>query len=184
MTSPTSRTARPRSPRVPVVLAVAAAVGVAFAVGLAIANEAERDDDSTYAYTGELSSMNLPVIETPGTGSGSAEAGGVVVEESSWALGHVPIDIAVVPTWVLRNDSDDTVTLGDPHPEVRAGCCPGPITLSQRVLPPGGEARLDFELAMHAGMDGWHDIAVHVPVSTGGDATTLELDVTGDFGGS
>ena len=183
MASPSSRTPRRRRLRAPVLLAAAAAVGVAFAVGLAVANEAERDDSTAHAYTGEVSSMDLPVIETPGVGSGSAEAAGVVVEESSWALGHVPIDIAVVPTWVLRNDGDDTVTLGEPHPEVRAGCCPGPITLSHRILAPGEEARLEFELAMHAGMDGWHDIAVHVPISTGDDDMTLELDVTGDFGG-
>jgi hypothetical protein len=176
---PTSQRARPRTR----LIGSIAAIGVAVAVGVAVAAEVDRDDSSSHAYTGELSSMNLPVIETPGAGSGTAEAAGVVVDESSWALGNVPLDTAVVPTWVFRNEGIDTVTLGEPHPEVRAGCCPGPITLSHQILGPGEEATLDFELAMHAGMDGWHDIAVHVPITAAEDDTVIELEVTGDFGG-
>jgi hypothetical protein len=34
---------------------------------------------------------------------------------------------------------------------------------------------------MHAGMDGWHDIAVHVPVRAGQSEHVLQLAVTGDF---
>jgi hypothetical protein len=172
-------------PKAPVIASAAAviAIGIAVAVGFSVVAEADRDDRSSHVYTGELSSMNLPVIETPGAVSGRAEAAGVVVEGSSWALGDVPLDTAVVPRWVLRNEGTDTVILGEPHPEVRAGCCPGPITLSGHVLEPGEVATLDFELAMHVGMDGWHDLAVHVPITTADAGTTLELAVTGDFGG-
>lgn len=178
-TRPTPRRARRKA----ALIGSVAAVGLAIAIGFAVAAEVNKDDDSSHAYTGELSSMNLPIIETPGTGSGAAEAAGVVVSESSWALGHVPLDTAVVPTWVLRNDGTETVTLGEPHPEVREGCCPGPTTLSRQTLSPGEEATLGFELSMHAGMDGWHDIAVHVPVSAGDSDEAIELVVTGDFGG-
>jgi hypothetical protein len=42
-----------------------------------------------------------------------------------------------------------------------------------------------FELAMHPGMDGWHDIGVTVPVtSSDGRQGSLELGVTGDFTGA
>jgi hypothetical protein len=184
MPPPRRTTVRPRTPRLAAVGAAVAAVGLAFLVALSLAGGVDRDDRSTQAYTGELSSMNLPVIETPGAGSGTTRVAGIVVTGSSWALGNVALDTAVIPRWVLRNEGPDAVTFGEPYPLVRAGCCPGPITLSHRTLQPGDEAILAFELAMHAGMDGWHELAVHVPIITTGDErTTLEVDVTGHFGG-
>jgi hypothetical protein len=127
--------------------------------------------------------MGLPVIETPGSAAGSAHAGGIVVDAARWDLGTVPLDVAVRPTWTLRNTGHEAVTIGEPHPEVRAGCCPGPFAIDQTTISPGEEATLSFELAMHAGMDGWHDIAVHVPVLGGSGAEMLELEVTGEFRG-
>lgn len=181
-THPRPRRVRSKAPIVASV-SVLLAVAVAVVVGFSVAAESDPDNGSNPAYTGELSSMNLPIIETPGAGSGTTEAAGVVVDDSSWSLGEVPLDTAVIPTWVLRNDGTEDVTLGEPHPEVRAGCCPGPLTLSHRTLEPGEEVTLDFELAMHSGMDGWHDIAVHVPVVAAEGETTIELEVTGDFRG-
>jgi hypothetical protein len=40
---------------------------------------------------------------------------------------------------------------------------------------------LTFELAMHEGMDGWHDMGLYVPVRTANGDQWLELNVTGDF---
>ena len=105
----------------------------------------------------------------------------IVVDHGTWELGTVPLNTAVRPEWLLRNTGDEAVVIGEPRPEVRQGCCPGPIALSSRTIPPGGEATLAFELSMHPGMDGWHDIAIHVPVSAGSDDQVLTLDVTGDF---
>ena len=34
---------------------------------------------------------------------------------------------------------------------------------------------------MHPGMDGWRDIAIHVPLTSGADENVLTLEVTGDF---
>jgi hypothetical protein len=53
------------------------------------------------------------------------------------------------------------------------------------VLRPGRSLNITFELSMHPGMDGWHDMGVYVPVtSRSGDQQTLELGVTGDFTGT
>lgn len=92
---------------------------------------------------------------------------------------------AVRPSWVLRNTGTGAVTIGEPTAEVREGCCPGPFTLSgPATLAPGDTTTLSFELSLHPGMDGRHDIAVQVPVRSGdGSMKTLDLGMTGDFRG-
>ena len=187
------RTAAPRRRRrrsfvTPVTVAAAATV-VALAVALAIA--VSRDPSTTgtpatgaAARTGERNAMGMPVIETTGTASGTASAGPVQVADANWALGRVPLNTAVRPHWVLRNTGAEPVRIGQPTAQVRQGCCPGPFTVGADVIPPGGSTTLSFELSMHPGMDGWHDIAVHVPVAAGAAGAAqdhLTLGVTGDF---
>jgi hypothetical protein len=131
--------------------------------------------------TGEVSAMGVPVYETPGYASGSAEAGGITVQGSDWAMGQVPLDIAVRPFWTLTNTGRSPVRLGEPEAEIRAGCCPGPFTLGADTLAPGESTVLTFELAMSEGMDGWHDMGVYVPIEGTSGRELLELNVTGDF---
>jgi len=136
---------------------------------------------SALTPTGEVNAMGLPVYETPGYASGTAEAGGITVQGSDWAMGQVPLDIAVRPFWTLTNTGSDPVRLGEPEAQIRAGCCPGPFELGAHTLAPGESTVLTFELAMHEGMDGWHDMGVYVPVSGADGEQWLELSVTGDF---
>lgn len=177
MTPPTRSSLRSRGG--PIVAAGAALV-VAVALGVAIAGSA--GGDQAPRYTGELSAMGVPVVETPGTASGTTRSGTLEVVGARWELGDVPLDVAVRPTWVIRNTGDAPVTLGEPSSEVRSGCCPGPLALDEHVVAPGAEATLTFELAMHPGMEGWHDLAVHVPVDGAHGADVLTVDVTGEFG--
>lgn len=183
---PSTGRRRPSSrERWPLAAAVLAAlvVAVALAAGVtAPGRDAPLTAASPPPTTGETNAMGMPVIATPGAASGRAEAGGVVVTESDWNLGRVPLDVAVRPTWTLRNTGTATVTLGEPKAEIRTGCCPGPLELGHRSLAPGQSTTLTFELSMHAGMDGPHDLVVHVPVSPeGSPATHLSLGVVGDF---
>ena len=131
--------------------------------------------------TGETSEMGFPVVETPGYASGSASAGGVSVQGADWAMGQVPLNVAVRPFWTLTNTGAKPVTLGEPQAEVRAGCCPGPFVMERSELAPGESTTLTFELGMSAGMDGWHDMGVYVPVQGSGGSEVLALSVTGDF---
>jgi len=129
--------------------------------------------------TGEVTSMGVPFVQTPGSANGTAQFGPVQVVGSNYSLGQVPLDVAVLPTWTLTNTGDQPVELGEPVAQVREGCCPGPLKLGTTTLAPGASTQLTFELAMHPGMDGWHDMGVYVPVS--GQDGALELNVTGDF---
>lgn len=140
-----------------------------------------RATASRIVMTGAHNEMGMPIIRTTGTATGSTTAGGVYVEGATRALGRVPLDVAVRPTWTLRNLGTEPVTLGDVHTEVMAGCCPGAVTIAHRRIAPGGSTMLMFELSMHPGMDGWHDMALHVPVTTRTGSSTLTLEVTGDF---
>src|SRR3990170_1987928 len=138
-------------------------------------------DAVSLAPTGETNAMGLPVYETPGFASGSAQVGGITVQGADWAMGQVPLDIAVRPFWTLTNTGTAEVTLGEPEAQVREGCCPGPLVLGTSTLAPGESTVLTFELSMHEGMDGWHDMGVYVPIEGASGQDWLELNVTGEF---
>jgi hypothetical protein len=138
---------------------------------------------STAARTGEINSMGMPIIATPGEATGVAERDGVTATPALWALGKVPLDVAVLPNWRLQNTGTELVTLGQPHVQINEGCCPGALTYTgPTTLEPDEATELTFELSMHPGMDGVHDMTVHVPVQHGdGSESILDLAVTGDF---
>jgi hypothetical protein len=133
--------------------------------------------------TGETNSMGMPIIATPGAGSDVAEGDGVRATPSLWALGRVPLDVAVQPKWQLQNTGTQAFTLGTPHVRINEGCCPGALTYSgPTTLQPDQSTDLTFELSMHPGMDGAHDMTLHVPVQySDGRSSILDLAVTGDF---
>lgn len=144
-----------------------------------------RSDSSSASTSAprETNSMGMPVIGTPGAPSGIATADGVTGSPGLWALGRVPLNVAVRPTWTIANAGADTVTLGQPHVQINQGCCPGALTYQgASTLAPGESTSLMFELSMHPGMDGAHDMVLHVPVEhSDGTTTVLDLTVTGDF---
>lgn len=180
----TARARRTRTSRtrftVLLVALLAAAVAIAIAVGRGPADPPAAAA-GPLVPTGETNAMGMPVVGLPGFADDTATAGGVEVTGARWTLGTVPLNVAVRPFWTLRNTGTDPVTLGEPRPEVREGCCPGPLTLGTRTLAPGQSTTLTFELSMHPGMDGWHDLAVHVPVDSAEGADHLVLEVVGDF---
>ncbi|MBI4932743.1 MAG: hypothetical protein HY828_02620 [Actinobacteria bacterium] len=139
--------------------------------------------DTASTRTGETNSMGMPIIATPGAGSGVAEVDGVKGTPSQWALGRVGLNVAVRPNWRLQNTGTHAITLGTPHVQINEGCCPGALTYTgPTILQPDQTTELTFELSMHPGMDGAHDMTLHVPVQyADGTASVLDLAVTGDF---
>lgn len=161
-----------------VVTALVAVVALAVVLAASLSRETRAPDATG---TGQVNAMGMPVVRTPGTVSGTTSAGGVEVVGADWQMGRVPLNVAVRPAWTLRNTSSVVVTLGEPKSEVRKGCCPGPFTLGARTLGPGESTELTFELSMHEGMDGPHDLGVHVPVQGPAGPDHLTLSVAGDF---
>jgi hypothetical protein len=150
---------------------------------LAISTSGGGSAGSSVAASTATNSMGMPIIATPGTQSGVAEGDGISGTPSLWALGRVGLNTAVQPTWTLQNTGTDTVTVGEPHVQVNEGCCPGALTYTgPTTLDPSQSTSLMFELSMHPGMDGAHDMTIHVPVQhADGTSSVLDLSITGDF---
>ena len=159
-----------------------AVVGASVAV-VTLAASGGSADPTSGGRTGEINSMGMPILETPGTSSGSVTTGAITAAPAAWSLGRVPLNVAVRPTWQLSNTGTDPITIGEPHAQINEGCCPGAFTLQgPSTLDPGATAGLSFELSMHPGMDGPHDMTIHVPVQNAdGTTETVDLSVTGDF---
>jgi hypothetical protein len=176
---------RQRGQRRNTLLAAVAAVAIIALAGFAITRTASGSSTTTNdaAVTGETNSMGMSVIATPGTAIGTATAKGITAEPATWALGQVPLDVAVRPNWTFTNTGNDTITLGEPHVQINQGCCPGALTYQgSSTLTPGATNALTFELSMHPGMDGAHDMTLHVPVThADGTTDTLAVNVTGNF---
>ena len=113
--------------------------------------------------------------------TGSASALDLVADAKTVALGHVPLNETVTPTWKLTNNGKGTISIGEPHAEVVEGCCPGPFEIDSTTLAPGDSTELGFPLQMHPGMDGPHEFSIHIPVQAGGEKDLLTLTTTGHF---
>lgn len=175
---------RRRAHRRSVLVGTMAAIAIVGFSALAIARLASgTPNNATVAGTGETSAMGMPVIATPGRASGAATAMGISAEPATWALGQVPLNVAVRPSWTFTNTGNDPITLGEPHVQINQGCCPGELRYEgTNTLTTGATTSLTFELSMHPGMDGVHDMTLHVPVMRAdGTSETLSLTVTGDF---
>ena len=113
--------------------------------------------------------------------SDSASALDLVADVKTVALGHVPLNQTVTPTWRLTNNGSATIALGEPHAEVIEGCCPGPLQVGTSTLKAGESTDVTFPLQMHPGMDGPHEFSIHIPVEGNGAKDLLELTTTGHF---
>lgn len=185
MTNSTNhRTARSRSHRNYWVFGIATLIALGFVTAVALATGGSLSSTAAEP-TGEINSMGMPIVATPGSGSGVAEGDGVTGTPALWALGRVPLDVAVKPDWQLQNTGSQAVTLGTPHVQINEGCCPGALTYTGPTsLQPDQSTELTFELSMHPGMDGAHDMTIHVPMEyADGTESVLDLAVTGDFRG-
>lgn len=181
----------PRRARALIAAGVGLATAIAISLGVVVTDGAgtstampthdngDRSLPRGYRLSGEIGPMGGQVLETPGTRSGTASAGGVVVDGADLVMGHIPLAYAVNPTWQLRNSSEQTVTLGRPKVAVVKGCCPADPILGATTLAPGEETTLQFPTQMHPGMDGDHLFRLTVPVGESG--APLSVSVSGDF---
>jgi hypothetical protein len=118
------------------------------------------------------------------TATGTASAVGVEVSEASVDFGHVPLNMPVGRTFVLRNTGSERVSLGKTRIEVVEGCCPPDPVPGATSIEPGGQSNYVFSLpmGMHEGMGGKHLFRITIPVKGASTSGDLQLLVAGDFG--
>ncbi len=85
------------------------------------------------------------------------------VDQSLIDYGVVKNNTMIETVVRVRNVGDQALyLLGDPHVEVREGCCPPQARVSTKTLFPGDEALVQLSFSMHEGMDGPHDFRLHI----------------------
>ena len=120
MTNTTARRAeRRRARRSRWILGIGTSTLIGAAVTVLAITRGGSSADTAATRTGETNSMGMPIIATPGAGSGVAEVDGVTATPSLWALGRVPLNVAVQPNWKLANTGIQAVTLGTPHIQIK-----------------------------------------------------------------
>jgi hypothetical protein len=80
----------------------------------------------------------------------------------------VKIEVANVGDRVLRFTND-------PYLQVVKGCCPPTIDIGSKVLQPGQTTMITFNLMMHDGMGGYHDLRLHLETN---DPTLSDRTIT------
>ena len=162
-----------------------AVLGVFLAGVLVFALTQEREPSP---YDASLPNpMGGPVAAAPGEATGAVSVAGLEIQGAEVAMGEVPLDVTVVPTWTVHNPTSQGVSFTTGMPQVLEGCCPGPVVVDGRQLAPGesvevpasGSVELAFPLQMHEGMGGYHHLAVPIAAPDGQETTALQ--VTGDF---
>lgn len=170
----TASAEKPRKARVPLMTIIVLLGGVALGATALIS---PKSLDTPAPAVGL---MGGAIVDVEMERSGVTSSGPIEVVGSTIAMGDVPLDVTVVPTWTLTNTGTEPVELFEPHASVIEGCCAGPLQLGATTLSPGESTDLAFPLQMHPGMDGPHEFLVHVPLDPTG-TQVLELEVTGDF---
>lgn len=164
----------------PVIAGVVAAVGFAVLIAASVVAADRPEFDASLPNP-----MGGPAREAPGAVSGTVSFGGLEVTGAEVAMGDVALDITYVPSWEITNPTGDHLDFAVGVPQVREGCCPGPVYVDGELtqagqtftVAPGGRALLQFPLQMHRGMGGPHHLTL--PLAVGDDVT--EVHVTGDF---
>lgn len=85
-----------------------------------------------------------------------------VISEPVIDHGDLVVNIPVTSTFEIQNVGDETLfILGEPV-RVHEGCCPPQAIISTKRLRPGEIATVSMTYTMHPGMDGPHDLRIHL----------------------
>lgn len=165
------------------IIAVVALLGVALVVSIALDPRIGADPGASGLPL--PNPMGGPAEHAPAAAGTPVAFGGLELVAPDVAMGRVPLNVTMVPSWQVANPTDQPLTFTVGQPQVHRGCCPGPVVVDDQTrqpgdtvtVAPGDTALVQFPLQMHPGMDGPHHLTV--PLEADGDRTGLH--VTGDF---
>jgi hypothetical protein len=85
-----------------------------------------------------------------------------IVSEPVIEHGDLAVNRFITSTFEIQNVGDETLVLLSPWVEVHEGCCPPQAEISKQQLRPGETATVSMRYTMHPGMDGQHDLRIHL----------------------
>lgn len=98
-----------------------------------------------------------------------------VISEQVIDHGDRIVNTFVTSSFEVQNVGDKTLVILSPWVEVYEGCCPPQATISNQKLHPGETAIISMRYTMHPGMDGQHDLRIHVQST---DRVNSEIELT------
>jgi uncharacterized protein DUF1573 len=85
-----------------------------------------------------------------------------IISEPIIDHGDLIVNNFVTSSFEIQNVGDETLIILSPWVEVHEGCCPPQAVISNQRLRPGEIATVSMRYQMHPGMDGPHDLRIHV----------------------
>ena len=98
-----------------------------------------------------------------------------VVSEPVIQHGDLIVNAFVTSSFEIQNVGDETLVVLTPWVQVHEGCCPPQATISKQQLRPGEIATVSMRYTMHPGMDGEHDLRIHLRSN---DPDNPEIELT------
>jgi len=77
--------------------------------------------------------------------------------------GAIPVEKSMRASFVIANQGEGDLHLGQPKMRILQGCCPVDPQLATTKLAQGARTELPVELTMHKGMGGPHRMLIEVP---------------------
>lgn len=100
-----------------------------------------------------------------------------VVSDAVLEHGDLVVNNFVTSSFEIQNVGDETLVVLTPWVQVHEGCCPPQAEISNKRLRPGEIATVSMRYTMHPGMDGPHDLRIHLrsndPINTEIELTAL-----------
>lgn len=98
-----------------------------------------------------------------------------VVSEPVIEHGDLVVNGFITSSFEIQNVGDETLVVLTPWVQVHEGCCPPQATISNQRLRPGEITTVSMRYTMHPGMDGQHDLRIHL---LSNDPNNPEIELT------
>jgi hypothetical protein len=98
-----------------------------------------------------------------------------VISEPVINHGNLLVNDVVTSSFQIQNVGDETLIILSPWVQVHEGCCPPEAVISNQRLQPGEIATVSMSYTMHPGMDGPHDLRIHLESN---DPANPEIQLT------
>lgn len=98
-----------------------------------------------------------------------------VVSEPVVEHGDLLVNGFITSSFEIQNVGNETLVVLTPWVQVHEGCCPPQAIISNRRLRPGEITTVSMRYTMHPGMDGQHDLRIHL---LSNDPENPEIELT------